>query len=209
MAGTLLRGLTLTALAALISVALPAQAADKGTSQAPMAATPHNKMTPAQKKQFEAFEKARNEMMQARGRLNNIQKAALKAHPELQKQQGAFVDLLTKTMKKNGYDANKKIAELKSLRSRLQDQKTPQDEKRKLAGQFQVKVIELNKARGKAMQDTKVQKAQHSLQNAVITAMRKQDPDTDKLIATVESKQKELLKIRRSIITQMQQNSKK
>jgi uncharacterized protein (UPF0218 family) len=211
--GTLLRGLTLTALAATLGVALPALAANKGAAHAPMAdshaASPRSKMSPAQKKQFEAFQKARSEMMQARGRLSKIQKAAFKAHPELLKQQKSFGDLLSKTMKKNGYDSRKEIAELKSLRSRLQDKKTPQAKKQKLAHQFQAKVIKLNKARGKALQDKKVRKAQQSLQNAVISAMRKQDPDTNKLIAMLQSKQQELLKIRQALLKQMQQSKNK
>lgn len=210
MVGTLLRGLTLITLAAAtLSMALPAQAADKGAAHAPMAAPPHSKMTPMQEKQFEAFQKARSEMMQARRRLSKIQKAAMKAHPELQKQQKAFVDLVTKTMKNNGYDAKQEIAELKSLRSRLEDDKTPQDKKRKLIHQYRAKMVKLNMAQRKVLQDKKVQKARLSLQTAVVSAMRKQDPDTDKLIAMVQNKQKEMLKIRRSALEHMQQNSNK
>lgn len=207
-AAALLRSLIIALVAATFSVTLPAQAADKGAAHAPMdtkpAAAPRSKMTDAEKKQFVDFQKTRSEMMQTRSQLNKIQQAAFKAHPELQKQQKSFGDLLTRTMKKNGYDAKKEIAKLKSLRTSLQDKKTPQTKKRELAQQFQAKVIKLNKARSKALKDKKVSKAQHSLQKAVLTAMRKQDPNTDKLIAMLQSKQQKLLKIRQSILSHMQ-----
>ncbi len=204
------------ALSAAVSTA-PAQAAGPGPAQGaahPPMQAPHRgvnpqAMSPAQKKQFEEFQKARQDLTQARNKLNKIQAQTLKKHPELVKQRKAFGDLVAKTMKKNGYDAKKNIAELKALRDKLKDKKTPKDQRQKLAQDFQTKVIELRKAQGQAMQDKKVQKARHDLGQAVIAAMNKQDPSTNDLIATVQKRQQELIKIRRSIMTQAKQGQSK
>ncbi|HKJ22812.1 MAG TPA: hypothetical protein VKA13_06960 [Gammaproteobacteria bacterium] len=213
-AGALLRAATVSALAAGLALAAPAQAAGPTTAQGaahPPMQAPHRgvnpqAMSPAQKKQFEEFQKARQDLVQARNKLNKIQAETLKKHPELKKQRKAFGDLLAKTMKKNGYDAKKSIAELKSLRDKLKDDKTPKDKRRKLAQDFQTKVIALRKAQGQAMQDKKVKKAREDLGQAVIAAMKKQDPSTDDLIATVQKRQQELIKIRRSIMEHAKQD---
>lgn len=197
------------ALSALVSAG-PAQAAGPapGPAHPPMQA-PHRgvnpqSMSPEQKKQFEEFQKARQDLVQARTKLNKIQAKTLKKHPELQKQRKAFGNLVSKTMKKNGYDATKGIAELKSLRDKLKDKSTPKSKRRQLAQDFQTKVMALRKAQGQAMQDKKVQKARHDLGQAVVAAMKKEDPSTEQLIARVQKREQELMKIRRSLAAQAQ-----
>jgi|GEM_PF-2704909 len=199
------------ALSAMVSAG-PAQAAGPGPAQGaahPPMQAPHRgvnpqSMSPAQKKQFEAFQKARQDLVQARTKLNKIQAKTLKKHPELQKQRKAFGSLVSKTMKKNGYDAKQGIAELKSLRDKLKDKSTPKSKRRQLAQDFQTKVMALRKAQGQAMQDKQVQKARHDLGQAVVAAMKKEDPQTEQLMATVQKREQELMKIRRSLAAQAQ-----
>jgi len=194
----------------------PAQAAgpmgEHGAAHPPMQQAPHRgvnpqSMSPEQKKQFEEFQKARQDLVKAKKKLNKIQAETLKKHPELQKQRKAFGDLVSKTMQKNGYDAKKGIAELKSLRDKLKDKGTSKAKRRKLAQDFQSKVMALRKAQGQAMQDKNVQKARHDLGQAVVSAMKKENASTEKLIATVQKREQELMKIRRALAAQAQKNA--
>lgn len=189
-------------LAAALVAAGGAQAAEKSMPAAPAAhagAGPHAAY-PINQKKFEAFQKTRGELEQLRGKLNKIQAATLKAHPELVKQMTSFENLVAATMKKNGFDSKKEITELQSLQAKLRDKNTPKDQQQALVMKFQSKVMALRKAQYEALQDKKVQKARQELGDAVVGAMKKQDPKTGKLLAMVQEKEKELIKLRLDLV---------
>lgn len=200
-----LRALSMVVFAAALVAAGSAQAAEKSMPAGPTSHVPagmHHANPPINQKQFAEFKKTREELIKERGKLGKIQAAALKAHPELVTREKGLAALVAKTMKKNGYDSKAKIAELKALRGKLRDKSTPKDKKQALVAQFQSKLIAYRKAQYKALQDKHVQKERRELGEAVIAAMKKQDPKTGELLASVKMKEKKLLKLRTALMAE-------
>jgi hypothetical protein len=186
------RALTAVVFAAGLTIAAPVQA--EQPAQAPQGA-PHS-LSPEQQKLIQAFQPKHVEMMQIQRQLGQIQDKTMKAHPELQKQQEQFADMLKTKMKKNGHSPDKEMADLRGLVKQLQDKSTPDDKRRKLALEFQQKRQAFEKAQEQAMEDKDVQQARGQLMTAIITAMKKDDPKTQGLIKQLDQKRAELMKIR-------------
>ncbi len=182
---------TLAALAVTAGLVGPLQAQQQAAPQggAPQA------MTPEQKQKLQAFQTARAEFMAAQQRLDKIQEQTMKAHPELGKQEQALKDMVTAQMKKNGHDPDKDLAEIDKLQEKLRSDKTPDGERQVLMGQLQEKAMAYRKAQGEALQDPGVKKAQGDLMVAVIDAMKKQDPETGKLIEQMKQKRQQLMQM--------------
>lgn len=180
--------LLLTVVAALISTA-PLHAQQQG------AATPQAEVSPAQKEQQQAFQQARDEYVATQQRLEQIQRDTLQARPELQKKEQAFNDLLIKEMKNKGHSPKQDQAEIERLQEQLQDSKVPDAEREALLNKFQEKIMAYRKAQGEVMQNQEIQKAQNALLDAIVTAMKEHDPQTERLIEQMVEKRKQLMKM--------------
>ncbi|MEJ2685878.1 MAG: hypothetical protein P8124_01480 [Gammaproteobacteria bacterium] len=144
------------------------------------------------------FEQTRMELMRAEQQLAHIQSKTLKDHPELLKKQKHFMALMTKEMKSNGHDPKKDMADLRSLEGKLRSKSTSGADRQKLTKQFEQKLTAFQKARAEAMKSPKLQKARANLSNAVLTAMKKENPKTDDLLRTVNQKRQQLMQMHRS-----------
>ncbi len=178
----------LTAFTALITFApLHAQQQGEATSQAGV--------SPAQEEQQQAFEQARNEYVATQRRLEQIQRDTIQARPELQKQEQAFNDLVIKEMKKQGHSPKQDKVEIEKLQEQLQNNEVPDTKREALMSEFQEKVMAYRKAQGEALQNQEIQKAQNDLLDAIVTAMKEHDPQTDQLIKQMAEKRKQLMKM--------------
>ena len=85
-------------------------AAGEGDMAVPKAAIPDEIMKEAQQLQ--------QEIMELQKKLDTIQQAAIAGHPELQKEQKDFMDLLVATMQQQGKDPAKDLAQLRDMQAR-------------------------------------------------------------------------------------------
>lgn len=131
---------------------------------------------------------------QIRRQLGQIEAKAVKSNPALVKKQQAFRAQLIGVMKKNGKDPKAMIASIRSLGKQMQDKKISASKRQQLLGKARQTEMELLGAERKAMQDPKIQAASKDLRTATLAAMRKVNPNTDKLIGEMRAVQQKIIK---------------
>lgn len=154
---------------------------------------------PAADAKIQAYREARIHLQKLGQRLGKIEQAAAKANPDLQKEQEQFRQLLTKTMEKDGYDAEAGINRLREIQTKLGNQNLEQKKRQTLMTEFRQKSSELQRAQHKALQNPKVQEARAKLAKHTIAAMTKQDPETPKLIDEVKRTRNRLIDMQKQM----------
>ena len=163
----------------------------------PKAAIPDEIMKEAQQLQ--------QEIMELQKKLDTIQQAAIAGHPELQKEQKDFMDLLVATMQQQGKDPAKDLAQLRDMQARLEDKSVSQEERNDLSLKFRKKDAEFQQAQQNALGDEGVRKAQKHLNDSILAAMKDQDVKTEELINQYVEKQQRMMEIRHSVASRHQQ----
>lgn len=156
-------------------------------------------LTPEQLEQMQTFEQKRAEFMELQQTLEQIERAAVEANPELQTQQDEFAELVMDHMKKKGHTPEEDVAELQDMQAQLQNPETPPEERQALMGNLQKKAAELEEAQREALEEPEVQEARGELVDAITTAMKEENPRTDEIIREMEQKQQELMEIHESV----------
>jgi len=154
------------------------------------------------------FMQQRTQLQQLTQQLGKIQQQALDHHPELKKQQEDFRSLMISKMEANGHSPKQDIGHLQTLQSKLQDKNLDPKKRQAMIADFRKTDMQLQQAQREIMQDKDVQKARKSLTDAVLTAMRNEDPRTDKLISQVKETRQRMIQIQRQAVqAQSRQNS--
>lgn len=148
--------------------------------------------------QMKAMLQTRQHLDQVEQQLSKIQEETMSAHPELQKKQDEFKALLMSTMRDKGYKPQEDMKRLGELRQKLRSRGLQAKERNDLIAEFQQKSSRLRKAQEEAFADAKVKKAQKDLQDAVVAAMKKKDPNTSKLLKEMDEAKAKLDKLRSS-----------
>ena len=187
------RRLLAFAVAAGLVVAMPVQAEDapppQGAAQ-PQAAPPA--LTPEQSKQMQEIQGVHAEYMELQNRIAQIQRDALQAHPELEKQEQGLRDLVLAKMSSDGKNAKEEMDEIIKLEEKLRNSETPEGEREALLGDYQNKAVAFRNAQNEAMKNPEVQAAQKKLMDDVMTAMKEKDPQTEQLMQQLKQKQQQL-----------------
>jgi hypothetical protein len=147
---------------------------------------------------MEAAQQIHTEYMSLQQRLAQIQQKTMQAHPELQKQEKAFTDLMLSKMSTGGTSAKDEMDSLQKLEEKLSNKDTPADERKKLMSEYEQKATAFRTAQMQALKDPEVQKARETLMNATVAAMKKEDPQTEQIMQQIEQKQEQLKKIMES-----------
>ena len=142
---------------------------------------------------MQAARQLHGEYVELQNRLSLIQEKTIEAHPELQKQQQAFLDLMMAKMA-SGSDASPQddLAAINKLEQKLRSKDTPDSERQTLMTEYQEKAMAFRTAQVEALKDPEVQKAQDALRDATVTAMKQQDPQTTQLMEQLQQKQDEM-----------------
>lgn len=188
------RPVTRHALTAVLSLFL-LLTAGAATAQSPDAA-----LTAEQQAQLQAIHAARKQMMQLEQRLTQIQEATLAANPELKAQQEGFKAKLLAAMEENGYAAEQEVAELHALEARLRAEGASDEERRALMVEFQQKAAAYQQAQRQAMESESLQQARQELSDAVLAAMKRQDPQTEALIGQLQETRQRLMALHREAV---------
>ncbi|MCP4406494.1 MAG: hypothetical protein GY807_01775 [Gammaproteobacteria bacterium] len=180
----IVQALMLVAVAFTLITAAPLQAQQQSGASEGSTAT--------ENKQMQEFEQIRSEYVKTQQRLEQIQAETLQARPELKKQEQTFNDLLVEEMKSGGHTPIQDLAEIEGLQAQLSSDKTADTERQELTAQFQHKVMAYRKAQSQALQSEKVKKVQSELMEHMVTAMKKQDPQTEQLLQQMAQKRQQL-----------------
>ena len=108
--------------------------------------------------------------MELQNRLGMIQEKAVKAHPELQKQNQALEELMmAKMTSSSGKNAQDELAEIGKLEQKLRSKDTPESERKALMVEYQDKAKAFHAAQLEVLQDPDVKKAQATLRGMALT----------------------------------------
>lgn len=144
-------------------------------------------------------------MQQIQQRLATAQQAALAAHPELTTRQEELQQMVITTMEKAGFDPEGDLATLDSLRSQAQNPGLTQADQQQLMQTAMQAQQNLQSAQQAAMQDSALTAAQEDYRDDLIGAMTAEEPETEALIAELETLQAQMQQMQ-MMQQQMQQS---
>ena len=153
----------------------------------------------AQGEPTQAAKQLRDEYIELQSRLGMIQEKAVKAHPELQKQNQALEELMMAKMTSSiGKNAQDELVEIGELEQKLRSKDTPESEREALMAEYKDKAKAFHSAQLEVLQDPDVKKAQAILMDATLAAMKEQDPQTEQLVEQLQLKQEQMRKMMES-----------
>lgn len=132
------------------------------------------------------------EMEEVQQELLQIQESVMAHNPELQAQAQALQELMLQTMQAEGYEPIQSLDRMEQLERQLQDDETDPAELSGLAAELRSEQQRLMQAEQAALANPKVQRARDQFMEALLQAMREQEPRTDELIAELQAKNEQL-----------------
>jgi hypothetical protein len=133
------------------------------------------------------------EFLQLQQRLAQAQQKAIENNPGLQDKAGEMEDLVTEKMRAAGYDPGGIMETLLVAQGKLQDERLTEAERRAVLESREVREAQqqLQQAQEAVMKDPEVIAAQKTLEDEMMAAMRKEEPETDRIIERLEAIQRE------------------
>lgn len=156
------------------------------TTTAPGIAAAQNAATPSAEQQAK-LQNLVQQYHELETQLGKIRDATFAAHPDLVKQRDAFEKQVEARMTANGYDTKANVQKLQDIATQLKAEDLDDAKKQTLVKEFQAKREGLLNAQREALAEPKVKKAGEKLQDDTLTAMKKQDKNTDKLLKRMAS----------------------
>jgi hypothetical protein len=133
------------------------------------------------------------EFLQLQGRLQRAQQKAMENNPALQEQADAMEDLVTEKMREAGYDPGAIMETLLAAQGQVQDERLSDAQRREILESREVREAQqqLQEAQQVVMQDPEVVEAQRSFEEDMMDAMRREEPETDRMIERLQEIQRE------------------
>ena len=133
------------------------------------------------------------EFLQLQQRLQKAQQQAMENDPALQEKTDAMEDMVTEKMREAGYDPGAIMESLLAAQGQLQDESLSDAQRREVLESREVREAQqqLQEAQQAVMQDPEVAEAQRSLEADMMDAMRKEEPETDRMIERMREIQRE------------------
>ncbi len=133
------------------------------------------------------------EFMQLQERLQSAQQRAIENNPALQEQIDTMEDLVTEKMREAGYDPGGIMETLLAAQGQLQDERLSDAQRREILESREVREAQqqLHEAQQAVMQEPEVADAQRSLEASLMEAMRREEPDADRMIERIQEIQRE------------------
>lgn len=172
---------------ALIGIALGLFAGAAVSQQAPQQSAPGAQagglMQQVQQKQAQ--------IQQLNQQLAQIQQATLEANPELADQRDDLLTNVDEHMIEAGHDPDASREKIGDLQEQLQGGELSTEDSQSLAQEIRQEQTQLQQAQRQAMQDEAIQAEIQSLNDGLVEAMREQNPQTEQLIAQLQTAQQE------------------
>lgn len=135
------------------------------------------------------------EMEKIQQDLLQIQEAALETNPELRKQAEALQNTLLEAMRAEGFDPVQSLNRMEKLERELQSGAADAEKRPDLIAQLRREQRQLMLAEQAALEREEVRKAREQFMNNLMAAMRKENPRTDDLMASLKDKNAQLQEI--------------
>lgn len=136
-------------------------------------------------------EQAQTRIQSLNRQLQQIQQQAFAENPELATQRDALQDLLDERMREDGFDAEASRARMESIVQDMENAELSERERMELGRQFRQEQTQMQQAQSQVMRDEDVQQRIEGMNEALISAMRESDAETDALIEQLDSAQQE------------------
>ena len=147
----------------------------------------------------------RQEIQQLNQQLVKIQEATMEANPELAKKRDNLMDLVDTKMQEAGHEPEAHRDELEALQQKLSSDDLSEEERQSVTQQLRQKQRSLQQAQSQIMQEEEVSKQRESLNEALVDAMKEQNPKAEQLIADLQQAQQEYQSILQQAMQQRQQ----
>jgi len=131
------------------------------------------------------------EIQQLNQQLAQIQQATIEANPELADQRDELLANVDEKMAEAGHDPEASRDKIEDLNEQLQGGDLSADESQSVSQELRQEQSSLQQAQSQAMQDEAIRTEMQSLNENLVAAMREQNPQTDELIAQLQSAQQE------------------
>ncbi|EPT9249672.1 hypothetical protein ACVTNF_001839 [Photobacterium damselae] len=168
----------------LVKLAAPIALACAFSVSAAPAAT---NSAPAKPQVSAQVQQAAQRVGQIQQELATIRNKTLKANPKLVKDIKTYETAFDNKAKALGYHPDQELKRLREIQTKARDQKTTDAQRKDLAKEFASIQKKLIKQRQTIMSDPAISKMEQQLEKNTITAMKKQDPKTDKLLKELDS----------------------
>lgn len=132
------------------------------------------------------------EYMEIQQRLAQAQQKAVENTPELQDKADALEELVTDKMRAAGHDPGDIMETMLAAQAKMEEARTDA-QRREIMESREVREAQrkLQEAQRAAMEDGEVQAAQQALEDDILSAMRRVEPETDRLIERLQEIQRE------------------
>lgn len=169
-------------------------------AETPAPQSQQQQLSPEQTQQVQRFQELQAELQGLQQQLGAIQEKTLEARPELAQQQEDFEQLVMEQMRANGHQPEQEFEQIQAMQDKIQDQSLSEDERRGHYDEYRQAVMEFQQAQQQVMQQEEVQSAREELNQAMLTAMKSEDPKTEALLSDMKQKQEQMMEIRRSVM---------
>lgn len=133
----------------------------------------------------------RAEIQQLNQQLMQIQEKTIEANPELAKQRDDLISFVDEKMAETGYDAEAARGRIEKLQGEMQSGELSTEQQQQHRQQLRQEMTSMQQAQGQIMQDEEFQAKREVLNENLVAAMQKQDPQTDELISRLQTAQQE------------------
>jgi len=127
------------------------------------------------------------EYRQKAAKLQQIHEETIKANPSLAAEQEKFEKQVRSAVQDQGYDVDKGQQRVQEMAAKMQSGDLSDSERQALQKDFQAERQQMVQARDAALEKPEIQSAGEKLQSDTLTAMKKQDSQTTKLLDDMES----------------------
>lgn len=131
------------------------------------------------------------EIQQLNQQLAQIQQETIEANPELADQRDELLANVDDKMVQAGHDPEASREKIGELQEQLQGGELSDEESQSVAQEIRQEQTTLQQAQGQAMQDEAIRTEIESLNEGLVAAMSEQNPQTEQLIAQLQSAQQE------------------
>lgn len=169
-------------------------------AESPAMQQQQQQLSPEQARQVQKFQQLQAELQGLQQRLNKIQDQTLEARPELAQRQKQFEQLVLDQLRAKGRDPESEVKQIQALQEKIKDQSLPEEERRGHFQEYRQAVMEFQQAQQQVMQQDEVKSAREDLNQAMLTAMKSEDPKTEALLQDMQQKQEQMMEIRRSVM---------
>lgn len=157
---------------------------------------------------MQQVQQAQAQIQELSQQLAQIQQATMEANPDLAEQRDELLANVDEKMVEAGHDPDASREEIGDLQEQLQGGELSTEESQSVTQEIRQAQTQLQQAQREAMQDDAIQVEIQSLNEGLIEAMREHNPQTEQLIAQLQTAQQEYQSLMQRAMQQQEQSER-